>query len=126
MALEASKRIQEEAKAAAEAASKDKEDGEVAESESPEVKEEDKDKLKDKETLRIDTSAASPTSVEFRRRPGPLDLTYASKRDSITPSLLSALATARIIEDVNQVPYPEGIKSPSVELNTNAKDGKFK
>lgn len=95
MALEASKRIQEEeAKAAAEAASKDKGDGEIMEGESPEVKEEDKDKPKNKETLRIDTSTASPASVEFRRQPGPLNLTYASKRDSITPSLLSALATA--------------------------------
>jgi hypothetical protein len=58
------------------------------------VKEEDKDKPKNKETLRIDTSTASPASVEFRRQPGPLNLTYGSKRDSITPSLPSALATA--------------------------------
>ncbi|KAK0195854.1 hypothetical protein F5146DRAFT_1027372 [Armillaria mellea] len=40
--------------------------------------------------------------------------------------LPSALATARIIDDLGRVPYPEGIKSPRVELNINAKDGKFR
>ena len=43
----------------------------------------------------------------------------------ITP-LPSAITTARIIDDLGRVPYPEGIKSPKVELNINAKDGKFR
>ncbi len=37
----------------------------------------------------------------------------------------SALATARIIDDLGRVPYPEGIRSPRVELNINAMDGEF-
>ncbi|KAH8109017.1 ARM repeat-containing protein, partial [Phellopilus nigrolimitatus] len=40
--------------------------------------------------------------------------------------LPSALATARHIQDLDQVQYPEGVKSPKPELNTNAKDGKFR
>ncbi|TFY50981.1 hypothetical protein EVG20_g11226, partial [Dentipellis fragilis] len=39
---------------------------------------------------------------------------------------LSPLATARIIEDLGSVPYPEGINGPHVELNLNASAGKFK
>jgi translation initiation factor 4G len=49
---------------------------------------------------------------------------YSSK--SIPPSLPSALATARIIDDIGQITYPEGIRSPKMELNINAKGGKFK
>ncbi|KAH8113023.1 ARM repeat-containing protein [Phellopilus nigrolimitatus] len=40
--------------------------------------------------------------------------------------LRSALATARHIQNLDQVQYPEGVKSPKPELNTNAKDGKFR
>lgn len=122
-ALEEAQRIKEEEAKAAAVTFKDKEEGEVAEAEPVDCKE----KAKDKESLRIDTSAAShvPTD-QSRRRPGPLDLTGASRREPITPALPSALATARIIEDINQISYPEGIKSPNVELNTNVKDGKFR
>ncbi|KAJ7503006.1 ARM repeat-containing protein [Mycena galericulata] len=82
-------------------------------------------KEKPKDALRIDT--ASPTPVEFpsRRRPGPLDLTNTFK-PNIPAALPSALATARIIDDLSRVPYPENIQSPKVELNVNAKDGKFR
>ncbi|KAK7057729.1 hypothetical protein R3P38DRAFT_1184976 [Favolaschia claudopus] len=38
----------------------------------------------------------------------------------------SALATARFIDDFRRVCYPENIQSPSVNLNLNAKDGKFR
>lgn len=81
---------------------------------------------KDKDgSLRIDTTA-TPSSAELpRKRPGPLDLSYASKPNIPAP-LPSALATARIIDDLGRVPYPEGVKSPRVELNVNAKDGKFR
>jgi hypothetical protein len=37
-----------------------------------------------------------------------------------------ALATARHIEDINCITYPEGIKSPNVELNVNTQKGKFR
>ena len=39
--------------------------------------------------------------------------------------LPSALATARIINDIGRIAYPDGIRSPKGELNANAKDGKF-
>ncbi|KAI6007609.1 hypothetical protein F5J12DRAFT_82422 [Pisolithus orientalis] len=71
-----------------------------------------------KESLRIDTS-------EFaRRRPGPLDIN-AAKKDSSAPPL-SALLTARNIGRLDEIEYPDGIKSPKTELNENAKDGKFR
>lgn len=130
-AAEEAERIQKEkeAKAAAEAeaASKDQEDGEVPEKQDEKLAgnlQQRKDKLKDKENLRIDTSAASSIIDLPRRRPDPLDLSYNPK--SIPAALPSALATARIIDDIGQITYPEGIKSPKVELNINAKDGKFK
>ena len=40
--------------------------------------------------------------------------------------LPSALARARIIEDIDKVSYPQGIKSPRRELNVNAASGKFR
>ncbi|KAI6106519.1 armadillo-type protein [Pisolithus croceorrhizus] len=71
-----------------------------------------------KESLRIDTSEVA------RRRPGPLDIN-AAKQDSSAPPL-SALLTARNIDRLDEVEYPEGIRSPKTELNQNAKDGKFR
>ncbi|KAI9463260.1 ARM repeat-containing protein [Lactarius psammicola] len=44
---------------------------------------------------------------------------------NILRDLPSALAIARYIEDINCITYPEGIKSPKVELNVNAQHGKF-
>ena len=40
--------------------------------------------------------------------------------------LPSALARARIIEDIDKVSYPQGIKAPRRELNVNAASGKFR
>ncbi|KAL5512630.1 hypothetical protein ACEPAG_3283 [Sanghuangporus baumii] len=48
-----------------------------------------------------------------------------SSEAAINPTL-SALATARHIQDVYHVPYPEGIMSPKPELNMSAKDGRFR
>ncbi|KAJ7146962.1 hypothetical protein C8R44DRAFT_20626 [Mycena epipterygia] len=76
------------------------------------------------ELQQIDTASLAP--VEFRRRhPGPLDLRSVFK-PNIPPVLPSALASARFIDDLSRVPYPENIQSPKVELNINAKDGKFR
>ncbi|KZP29680.1 ARM repeat-containing protein [Athelia psychrophila] len=46
--------------------------------------------------------------------------------DAIGPSFPSALATARIIEDIESVQYPEGIMGPKWNLNANTKNSKFK
>ncbi|KAH9064020.1 hypothetical protein EDB87DRAFT_1557548, partial [Lactarius vividus] len=46
---------------------------------------------------------------------------------STTPRALpSVLATARHIDDLSRITYPEGIKNPKVGLNVNAQDGKFR
>ena len=103
------------------AAAAEKEEGEVDDKPSPT---ESEGKEKAKEGLKIDTAAVTP--VEFpRRRPGPLDISAAQKQ-GIPQGLPSALATARIIEDISTISYPEGIKSPKVELNVHAKSGKFR
>ncbi|KAJ7821115.1 hypothetical protein B0H14DRAFT_2832192 [Mycena olivaceomarginata] len=128
------KKEQEEAAAAAtavatstiteEPVSISEEEGEVQEV-SVKPKEDDQDTLatpvKPKEApLRIETGPA-----EGRRRPDRLDLTGAFK-PNIPAALPSALATARIIDDLSSVSYPENIQSPKVELNIGAKDGKFR
>ncbi|KAI0250910.1 hypothetical protein BJV78DRAFT_1282825 [Lactifluus subvellereus] len=77
----------------------------------------------EKEPLRIDTSLPSPEHP--RKRPGPLNLQTAINTN-IAPSLPSALASARHIEDISRITYPEGIKSPKVELNVNTQKGKFR
>jgi len=87
------------------------------------------DKLRDRESLRIDTSPvklAHPSDFPRKLRPAQLDLSSTSKNASIPAPPHSALATARNIEDLGRVPYPEGVMSPKVELNVNAKDGKFR
>lgn len=77
-----------------------------------------------KEALRIDTSSMPPPLEIPRRRPGPLDIN-AAKRDLSAPPL-SALATARNIERLQDIEYPEGVRSPREDLNKDAKDGKFR
>ncbi|KAG8901878.1 hypothetical protein FRB99_005018, partial [Tulasnella sp. 403] len=62
----------------------------------------------------------------LRPVPGPLDLTNTHKQ-GLTPSLPSALATARKIDDLDSVNYPDGIKTPDLELNQGiTKGGKYK
>ncbi|KAJ7072794.1 hypothetical protein C8F01DRAFT_1012705 [Mycena amicta] len=75
-----------------------------------------------KDALRIDTT---PSNDGARRRPGRLNLANTLNAN-IPAALPSALATARIIDDLTRVPYPENIQSPKVELNVNATDGKFR
>ena len=73
--------------------------------------------LKPKESLRIDTS-------EPAKRRLIVDIN-AAKNDNSSPPL-SALMTARNIDRLDEIEYPQGIKSPKTELNQNAKDGKFR
>jgi translation initiation factor 4G len=37
-----------------------------------------------------------------------------------------ALASARIIEDLDSISYPDGTRSPHPDLNVNAEKGKFR
>jgi translation initiation factor 4G len=73
-----------------------------------------KDRPKDNENPRVDTSSASPSAA---------DPPINSKPTPLAPS--SAFAKARLIDDIGQIIYPEGIKGPKMEPNINAKDGKF-
>ena len=93
---------------------KESEEGEVDEQKDDA---ESRDKVQEKPPLRLDT-------VLDKKRPGPLDL--SGTKGPIQPPLPSALATARIIEDISEISYPEGIMSPKIELNMNAKQGKFR
>jgi translation initiation factor 4G len=81
-------------------------------------------KSSEKELLRIDTTLP-PSPEHPRKRPGPLNLQTTINTD-IAPPLHSALATARHIEDINCITYPQGIKSPKLELNVNTQKGKFR
>ncbi|KAG8970747.1 hypothetical protein FRC05_011698 [Tulasnella sp. 425] len=54
---------------------------------------------------------------EQQALPGPLDLSSTQQRAPLTPDLPSVLASAGKIDDLNSSTYPEGIKTPSVELN---------
>ncbi|KAJ7647733.1 hypothetical protein FB45DRAFT_1052162 [Roridomyces roridus] len=104
----------------------EEEEGEVQETSSKETEEAEQEAVKEKprDALRIDTASPAPAELPSRRRPGPLDLT--NTKTNIPAPLPSALATARIIDDLSRVTYPENIQSPKVELNVNAKDGKFR
>ncbi|KAG1718158.1 hypothetical protein EDB19DRAFT_1921210 [Suillus lakei] len=97
--------------------SQEPEDGEVSEhDEAPEPQLNGDGGKKLKESLRIDTF---PEDVLV-----PLDLASAKRDVSAPPP--SALLTARVIENLSEVAYPEGIKSPKVELNANVRDGRFR
>ncbi|GAW10500.1 eukaryotic initiation factor 4f subunit p130 [Lentinula edodes] len=76
------------------------------------------------EVIRINT--ARPSEPLPKRRPGPLDLSTVAVKTNLPPPIPSALATARIIEDLGRISYPEGVQSPKVKLNVNAKDGNFR
>jgi translation initiation factor 4G len=79
---------------------------------------------KAKETFRMVPFSVPSLSKLPRRRPVPLDLTSAKRDGSALPP--SALLTARVIENLSEVKYPEGIQSPHVELNANSKGGRFR
>ena len=100
-----------------------REDGELAQDGSEQAIPVTKDEVKEKakEALRINTATSSPAVL--RKRPNNLDL---SNTKNVGGAPLSALATARNIDDIGTVQYPEGVMSPKPELNANVKDGKFR
>jgi len=110
---------EEEKRVAAKLAEEQKpEEGELVESPTSEgLPKEVREIFSRKEGLKIDTSIT-------KTRPGPLDLSGATKNVVAAPP--SALATARIIEDLGHISYPEGVASPKPELNLNSKGGKFR
>jgi len=72
-------------------------------------------------------SALPPSRDPTQKRPIPGRLDLSSASASNLPQLLpSVLASARFIDDIGKVSYPEGIKAPSSELNLNATSGQFR
>lgn len=72
-----------------------------------------------------------PASTGNKTRPTPIDVNAVPSQkvnasgETMSP-LPSALSSARKIEDLGQVSYPENIKSPHPELNAEAAPGKFR
>jgi len=117
----ASKAKAEEAASAAAKADSEKADAKAAASavEEGEITEEPS-QVTAKESLRINTSTSNPADLG-KRRPHNLDFTGLKS----TP-IASALSTARHIETLDAIKYPEGIQSPRPELNENSKPGRFR
>lgn len=85
-------------------------------------------------TLASSTSNGSITldsaQLEKRRRPAQLDTAAAQRTTSNDAPPMSAasqsLGSARFIDDLTKVAYPESIQSPKPELNQAAEPGKFR
>ncbi|GJJ08614.1 hypothetical protein Clacol_002833 [Clathrus columnatus] len=75
--------------------------------------------------LRSSSPQVTESLKSKRPVPEPLDLSATSK-PGLPSSLPSALATARAIDNLDKIQYPEGIASPKPELNTGASNGKFR
>jgi translation initiation factor 4G len=90
---------------------------------SPHIPMESSVKPVEMEQPRIDASLP-PSPEQPQRRSGSSD--FQTTTTDIAPPVPSALATARYIEDINRITYPQGIKSPKLELNVNTQKGKFR
>jgi hypothetical protein len=56
---------------------------------------------------------------------GPQNLPTTTNTD-VAPPVPSAFATARHIEDITRITYPQDINRPELKLNVNAQKGKFR
>ncbi|MBW0460551.1 hypothetical protein O181_000266 [Austropuccinia psidii MF-1] len=72
-------------------------------------------------------------SSTTKTRPTPIDVNAlphkrntSTSNEVITPALPSALSSARKIEDLGLISYPDNIQSPRSELNADATPGKFR
>ncbi|KAF3907347.1 hypothetical protein AA313_de0200328 [Arthrobotrys entomopaga] len=73
------------------------------------------------------TENQPPSLKQNQRKPAPLNLQLKTSSEPALPSAaLTALRSARFIDDINKVAYPPSIISPNPALNTNAPNGKFK
>ncbi|KAK6539831.1 hypothetical protein TWF694_008677 [Orbilia ellipsospora] len=73
------------------------------------------------------TENQPPSLKQNQRKPAPLNLQLKTSSEPALPSAaLTALRSARFIDDINKVAYPPSIISPNPALNSNAPNGKFK
>ncbi|EDQ99897.1 uncharacterized protein LACBIDRAFT_315112 [Laccaria bicolor S238N-H82] len=70
--------------------------------------------------------SSTSSSAVLRKRPIDLDLSNTNIKNVGARTPLPALATARNIDDIRTVQYPEGVMSPKPKLNANVKDGRFR
>ena len=70
--------------------------------------------------------ASVPTPGRGENRRTMKTLVYEEQNVDVVTTFPSALSTARFIEDLDRVSYPEGICNPKPELNANSKEGKFR
>ncbi|KAK6525063.1 hypothetical protein TWF281_011943 [Arthrobotrys megalospora] len=74
-----------------------------------------------------ETQAPPAVNKPNQRKPAPLNLQLKTSSEPALPSAaLTALRSARFIDDINKVAYPPSIISPNPALNANAPNGKFK
>ncbi|QRV83973.1 eukaryotic translation initiation factor 4G [Ceratobasidium sp. AG-Ba] len=115
IAAEAKAKEEAEAKAKAEAEAKAKEEAEAT-----------KARAEAEEKAKADAEAKAKADAEAAEA---RDTISPSNHPSLRPMIAappSALASARIIEDLNAVSYPEAIKTPNPDLNIAATPGKFR
>lgn len=112
MAIEGGEKRVKRGKLAARLVEKQKqpEEGKSIKSPAPEAPLEGATLTPSKEGLQTDATTATT-------------LPDATKAEVAVPP--SALATARMIEDLGLISYPEGITGPKPELNVNSTKGKF-
>ena len=66
-----------------------------------------------------------PSPDNPRNQSSPLNL-QTTINTNVAPPVLSVFATARHIEDITRITYPQGINRPKLELNVNTQKGKFR
>ncbi|KAK6353215.1 hypothetical protein TWF696_005197 [Orbilia brochopaga] len=77
----------------------------------------------------VATETQIPPLKQNQRKPAPLNLqlkTPSSSEPALPSAALTALRSARFIDDINKVAYPPSIISPNPALNSSAPNGKFK
>jgi len=127
---EAQQKAQEEAKAKAEQEDRERAEKEKVDAGSPDLALKSTPKIDVHPTLSTPSSplasprlAAAGLPPKPVTRPPSLDL----KDSPETPTAsITALSTARPIDDLNSIVYPGSLKSPSADLNIDAKPGKYR
>ncbi|KIK43080.1 hypothetical protein CY34DRAFT_82410, partial [Suillus luteus UH-Slu-Lm8-n1] len=72
------------------------------------------------------TAEESQLEADDAVQTSPVNESQESEDDEASSPPSSPLLTARSIENLNEVTYPEGIKGPKAELNANVRDARFR
>jgi Eukaryotic translation initiation factor 4G1 len=77
-------------------------------------------------TAALEIAPSTPSTISSHDTSSQLHAIPPNLHTNKTLACPSVLATARYIEDINYITYPEGIKCPKAELNINTQKGKFR